>query len=212
MSLEPLPATTSALILDPQPGLYLAAQSRPHEQLLGNLVALARVLRLFAVPTVVSTSATNVFGGPVLAPVSDALGGPAPVERTVIDAWQVPQVRDAVLAGDPETVLLAGVFTEACVLFPALGAVAEGRRVIVVADACAGIDPEGHRTALDRMQQAGVVTVTWLSLLLQWQGSWLGRDTYDEATSILRDHVPSYGLGLAQAAWLRTASPARTAP
>ncbi len=54
------------------------------------------------------------------------------------------------IVGDGALVV-AGVSTDCCVLSTVLGAVDDGRRVRVVADACAGLDDASHRRALDAM-------------------------------------------------------------
>jgi nicotinamidase-related amidase len=49
------------------------------------------------------------------------------------------------------TMVLAGVSTDCCVLSTALAAADAGTAVLVVEDACAGVDDESHRKALDVM-------------------------------------------------------------
>ncbi|KOR26494.1 isochorismatase family protein [Clostridium sp. L74] len=55
--------------------------------------------------------------------------------------------------------LLAGLWTEVCVVLPALSAIEDGYEVYVVADAC-GSSCEAHNMALQRMIQAGAKPVT----------------------------------------------------
>lgn len=57
-----------------------------------------------------------------------------------------PEVAAAL--GDPDTLLLAGVATECCVLATALAAADAGVRVRLVADACAGGTAADHDAAL----------------------------------------------------------------
>ncbi|WP_348788597.1 isochorismatase family cysteine hydrolase [Leifsonia sp. NPDC080035] len=60
-----------------------------------------------------------------------------------------PQLREAI--GDADEIVLAGVSTDCCVLSTALAAADAGVRVLVAADACAGLSDEDHRRALDAM-------------------------------------------------------------
>lgn len=60
-----------------------------------------------------------------------------------------PALREAV--GDADELVLAGVSTDCCVLSTALAAADAGMRVLVVADACAGLTDADHRRALDAM-------------------------------------------------------------
>lgn len=62
---------------------------------------------------------------------------------------------------DAGTLVLAGVATDCCVISTALAAADAGRRVLVVADACAGSTPENHERALDIMRlYAPLIEVT----------------------------------------------------
>ncbi|ADB35252.1 isochorismatase hydrolase [Kribbella flavida DSM 17836] len=55
-------------------------------------------------------------------------------------------------AGPERRLVLAGVTTECCVLTTALAAVDAGAHVQVVEDACAGVDEQAHRQAIDIMR------------------------------------------------------------
>jgi nicotinamidase-related amidase len=87
-----------------------------------------------------------------------AMAGPT-LDATTFSKWG-PEL--AARAGDGPLVL-AGVSTDCCVLSTALAAADAGIPVQVVADACAGIDDEGHAQALHVMSLYGplveVVTV-----------------------------------------------------
>jgi nicotinamidase-related amidase len=49
----------------------------------------------------------------------------------------------------PAALVLAGVSTDCCVLSTAVAAADAGVEVLVVADACAGVDEQSHAKALD---------------------------------------------------------------
>jgi hypothetical protein len=57
------PGEAMLLLTDCQPGLSVAADSRPHQDLVGNVTALVRTAAVFGVPIVATTSATERFGG-----------------------------------------------------------------------------------------------------------------------------------------------------
>jgi nicotinamidase-related amidase len=92
------------------------------------------------------------------------------------------------------TLVVAGLLTEACVSFPVLSALAEGYRVLVVADA--GLTQDSHWAALQRMQQAAAVLTSWLQVLLEFQRDWTRRETYEAARAIVVEHAGGYGIGL----------------
>ena len=74
------------------------------------------------------------------------LGPPGPtVDAPTFSKWG-PEL--AARVGEA-TLVLAGVSTDCCVLSTAVAAADAGVPVQVVADACAGVDDESHRKALD---------------------------------------------------------------
>ena len=47
--------------------------------------------------------------------------------------------------------------------------------IYLVADASGGTSLDAHEYARDRMAQAGVVAMTWRSVMLEWQRDWRAR-------------------------------------
>lgn len=194
------------LLVDCQPGLSLAAESRPHQSLVDNVAALVRTAEVFDIPIVTTTSATERFSGPVWAAIADLLPTP-PIERHLLNAADDANVTEAVSKTGRSQLLIAGLLTEACISFPALSFQARGLDVLVVADCCAGISPETHQLALDRMTATGVRVGSWIQLLLEWQLDWTRTETYVGATAVLADFGGAYGLALEHARAMLT-SPA----
>src|SRR5580658_2577942 len=116
---------TMLLLVDCQPGLSLAAESRSHQQLVDNIVALVRTATVFGIPIVSTTSATQRFSGPVWPAITNLLPT-APMERHALNADDDPNVRQAMEATGRKTMVIAGLLTEACVSFPALSLSARG--------------------------------------------------------------------------------------
>ena len=55
-----------------------------------------------------------------------------------------------------------------CLLQTALGLLAAGLRVFVVADACGSRSPVDHAAALDRLRAAGAAVVTIEMVVFEW--------------------------------------------
>jgi nicotinamidase-related amidase len=196
------------LLVDCQPGLSLASGSRPHQTLVNNVTALARTANVFDVPIVATTSARDRFSGPIFSQLAEFVTTPV-LERHVLNAYDDDSVRGALAATGRSQIIIAGLLTEVCVAFPALSLRAKSSEVFIVADSCAGISEETHQLAIDRMIAAGVTTLSWIQLLLEWQKDWTFHATYQGATSILFDHGGAYGLALLHAHAMLT-SPAST--
>jgi nicotinamidase-related amidase len=186
------------LLVDCQPGLSLAAESRPHQVLVDNVTALVRTANVFDIPVVTTTSATERFSGPVWPAIAKLLPTP-PIERQLLNAADDTNVTEALSKTGRSQILIAGVLTEACVAFPAMSLRARGDDVVAVADCCAGTNPETHQLALDRMVATGVRLASWIQLLLEWQLDWTHTATYAGATGVLADFGGAYGLALQHA-------------
>ena len=194
-----VPDACVALIVDPQPGLAFAVQSIDRQLLLNNLLALVETVNAFAVPQVVTTSATKVYSGPAFSVLREHIGNAVQIERRNMNAWEDEAARTAVVKSGRKVLLIAGLLTEACVTFPAISALQDGYRVLCVADACGGTSGDAHRLALDRMRDAGVQMTSWLQLLLEFQRDWTRHATYDAARAIVERHAGGYGIGLSYA-------------
>jgi nicotinamidase-related amidase len=82
------------------------------------------------------------------------------IDRSTMNPWEDQRVVDAVAAKGRPELIIAGLWTEVCVAYPALSALEQGYEVYVVVDACGGTSTEAHEPAVRRIIQAGVVPVT----------------------------------------------------
>jgi nicotinamidase-related amidase len=71
----------------------------------------------------------------------------------------------------PLHAVIAGCETHVCLLQTAMGLLAAGLRVFVVADACGSRSPADHRLALDRLRGEGAVVVTSEMVVFEWLGT-----------------------------------------
>jgi nicotinamidase-related amidase len=119
-----------------------------------------------------------------------------PIDRTTMNSWEDENFRKAVYQTGRKKLAIAALWTEVCLTFPALDALAEGFDVYAVADASGGTSLEAHNMAMQRMIQAGVKPVTWLQVMLEWQRDWARFETYDAVTGIAKQHGGAYGIGI----------------
>jgi nicotinamidase-related amidase len=89
--------------------------------------------------------------------------------------------------------VLAGLWTEACVMFPALDMLNQGYEIYIPADACGDLSLEAHNRAMDRAVQAGAIPITSFQYVLELQQDWARTETYEGVMNILRAHSP-YGI------------------
>jgi nicotinamidase-related amidase len=193
------PQECALLMVDFQAGLGFGVESTPRHALVSNAIALAKTAVAFDVPVIASTSASNVYSGPLLPALKAVLPSVKPIERKNMNVWEDDGARSALLATGKKRLIVAGFLTEACVSFPVLSALKESFEVFVVGDTCGGLTPAGHELALRRMEAAGAQLVSWIQVLLEFQRDWTRHETYEAARAIVEENGGGYGMGLAYA-------------
>jgi len=143
------PDRSVVALIDHQPQMFLGATSHEAAAVLNNAVALPTIAKLFNVP-VILTSIGTYSSGELDPAIRAELPDQQPIERSWITGWEDPAFRDAIVDTGRDQLILAGLWTEACVSFPALSAREEGRDVFVALDASAGATPDSHALAAQR--------------------------------------------------------------
>jgi len=167
------PKNAALLIIDFQPVQVASIASMNKRLLVANVVAVARTAKLYGVPAVLST--VNVSTGlnqPMIRPITDVLGDTNIIDRTSINAWEDQDFAAAVKATGRRKLIMVALWTEVCLVFPALDALKEGFEVYVVVDAVGGTSSEAHRAGLQRIVQAGGIPVSWIQLACEFQRDW----------------------------------------
>lgn len=167
------PQNAAVLIIDYQPVQVSSIASRDKRQLVANITALARIAKLYKLPVVLAT--VNVSTGrnqPTIHQITEVLGDVPIIDRTSINAWEDKDFVDAVKATGRRKLVMAALWTEVCLVHPALDALADGYEVYPVVDACGGTSLEAHNAGLDRLQQAGARPTGWVQLICELQRDW----------------------------------------
>jgi nicotinamidase-related amidase len=180
------PENSSMIIIDYQPLQVTSVASMDRRTLVANIVAVARTAKLYCLPIVLST--VNVKTGlnqPTIHQLQDILSGVQSFDRTTINAWEDVEFVKAVKATGRKKLIMAALWTEACLTFPSLDALRQGYEVYPVIDAVGGTSPEAHRAGLERITQAGAKPVSWVQLICELQRDWRRKDTVSEFAKIL---------------------------
>lgn len=209
---ELLNPTNSALILiDHQPQMAFGVQSIDRQQLKNNTVALAKSAKIFNVPTILTSVETESFSGYIWPELLGVFPGQQPIERTSMNSWEDEAFITAVKATGRKKLVMAALWTEVCLTFPALEAIEAGYEVYIVTDASGGTSQEAHDMAVQRMIQAGAIPVTWQQVLLEYQRDWSKRESYDAVMDLVREHSGAYGMGVDYAYTMVHKAPQRNA-
>lgn len=164
---------TALLLLDHQTGLFQTVKDVPIAELRRNVVMLARLATLFDIPIITTASEPNGTNGPVMSELQEVAPQATYVPRKgEVNAWDNQDFVDTVRATDRKTLVMAGVWTSVCVMFPALDAKAAGFKVYAVMDASGDPSELASRTTLARFEQAGIIPTTTNAVLSEVHRTW----------------------------------------
>ena len=190
------PQNCALVLLDQQAGLSFGVQSIDRQALVNNSVALLETALAFALPMVVSTSASKVYSGPLLPDLQALIPGHPVIDRRNMNVWEDAAGQAAIVATGRKKLLFSGMLTEACISFAVLSALQDGYDCYVVADACGGLTVTGHDLALRRMEAHGARMTSWLQVVLELQRYWTRKETYAGARAVIEKNGGGYGIGL----------------
>lgn len=190
----PFRSTDSALLLiDHQVGTLQLIQNLPLEQVKRHAVALAKTARILDMPVVLTTSQEDRIQGPLLPELGSLLPDAfeARVKRAgVVNAWADPAFREAVLATGRRNLIMAGVTTDVCLVFPAIDAVCEGFNVQAVMDASGSPFELSEEMSRQRMRAAGVVLTATNTLIAELAQNWSTPEGQQLIQVLLQDILP----------------------
>jgi nicotinamidase-related amidase len=176
MKTEKFTATNAAMLLiDHQVGTLSWCRNIPQDLIKNNTRALARAAKALGMPLVLTSSMEEYAQGPLIKDLAEI----APEEHArrvqrsgVVNAWDDPNYKAAVIATGRQNLIMAGLTNDVCIVYPSMSAVDEGFNVQVVVDAGGSPTQIADETALRRMERAGVTLTSTNQLIAELAGSW----------------------------------------
>lgn len=167
------PADTAVLLLDHQTGLFQTVKDVPIAELRANTVMLAKLATLFNIPVITTASEPGGPNGPLMHELKDAAPNAIYVHRKgEVNAWDNPDFVNTVRKTGRKTLIMAGVWTSVCVMFPALDAKAAGYKVYAVTDASGDPSLLASATTIARFAQAGIIPTSTNAVLSEVHRTW----------------------------------------
>ena len=205
------PQNSAVIFIDHQPQMTFGVANIDRQTLFNNVLLLARAARIFKVPTILTTVETKSFSGNMWPQLLDTFPDQAPIERTSMNSWEDEKFVAAVQATGRKKLIMAALWTEVCLAFPALEAIKAGYEVYAVEDASGGTSVVAHNAAMRRIEQAGAVPMTSLQVLLEFQRDWAHKETYNEVIEVVKEYCGAYGQGVEYAYTMVHGAPASRA-
>jgi nicotinamidase-related amidase len=187
------PDEAALILIDHQGAMTFCIESHDRTVLVNNVTALAKSAREFEVPTILTTIASESVCGPIFPEIRAVFPDVEIVDRTSTNSFEDENVIAAVEATGRKKLVMAGLWTEICLLYPALSALEAGYQVYFVVDASGGVSKEAHGAAVTRMVQAGAIPVTWMTVHFEFHRDWARTEYYEPTLEIIRAHGGAYG-------------------
>jgi nicotinamidase-related amidase len=132
------PSDSALLLIDHQLGTMKLIKNIPLDVVRRNTLALAKTARILKLPVVLTSSQEENLQGPLMPELEQILpeAFAARVKRAgIVNAWNDPLFKKAVEATGRRNLIMAGVTTDVCLVYPSISAYREGYQVQAVMDA-----------------------------------------------------------------------------
>lgn len=191
------PANHSLLLIDHESQMFFGVESHSRIILRNNIGMVSNLSKVYDIPTIVTTVSEETFSGPIAPEMREFFPDRKKfINRTTMNAWEDTRVANGIKGFNRKKLVIAGLWTEVCVVFPALSALSDGFEVYVISDASGGVSREAHDMAMERLIQAGVKPVTSMQYVLEVHRDWARKDKYREIGAIAERWGGTYGLGI----------------
>jgi nicotinamidase-related amidase len=161
------PYTCTSILIDYQVQYAFTVNSLDVRSLINNVVNLAKAIKLFNIPTILTTIGAKSFGGAILSQLQELFSDQRPIDRPTMSVLEDRQVVDALEKAGRRNLIVAGLWTDFCVSPSVLHALKTGYAVYVVEDACGDVTSQAHNMAMKRLTHAGAVLTTWPQVHLE---------------------------------------------
>lgn len=182
-------AEDSALILiDYQPEVMDNIHERDLKLIELNAVALAKMATKLNIPVVLSTVAVKLgIEKPTIPALKQVLPDVEEIDRTTMNAWEDEAFVKAVKATGRKKLVMGGIVTSVCLVYPAIEALAEGYEVMFIEDAVGDRSKQEHDMAVMRLIQAGAVPNNTVAMITEWFRDWAAPEA-----NFAREIFPEY--------------------
>ncbi len=181
------------LLIDYQPEMFSQIRSSDPAIIELNAKALARSAKALNIPTVLSTVGVGLgVNKPTIESIkADLPEGLIEIDRTSMNSWEDAAFLKAVKATGKKRMIILGLYTEICLVFPVVEALADGYEVMIVSDAVGGMGKLAHETAVMRMIESGAIPTTTLALMTEFFRDWKDPRA-EKLRPIMNWYIPQY--------------------
>ncbi len=152
------------LLIDHQEGFFPGIRSIDPTDLRNNIVATAKLASRTKMPTVLTSSFAQGINGALMPEIIAEFPNLQIINRHLVNCWDDPDYVAAVKATGRKKLIMSALTTDVCLVFPAVQAAKEGFEVYCVLDASGAWSKRAEDACILRMNNAGCVMTTWVSV------------------------------------------------
>lgn len=179
------------LLIDHQEGFFAGIKSIDTAELRNNIIALGKLAKVLNMPTVLTSSFAQGINGSIIPELLELFPDLPVINRHLVNAWADPDYVAAVKATGRKKLIMSALTTDVCLVFPAVDAAKEGFEVYAVLDASGAWSKRAEDACVLRMNNAGVIMTTWVSVAAELLHDHLG--PYKQAVQgVFNEHLFGY--------------------
>ena len=191
---QPFRPETSALVLiDHQVGTMQLIKTLDVEVVKRNTLALAKAAKILGLPVVLTSSQEDRIQQPLMRELAELLpeAYAARVKRAgVVNAWNDPNFVAAIEKTGRKQLIMGGVTTDVCLIYPTISAVEAGYQVQAVLDISGSPFFWSEDTAQKRMELAGVAFTATNTVIAELAQDWSTPHGSDLIRLLFTDVLP----------------------
>lgn len=190
------PADSALLLIDHQTGTMQLIKNIPLEVVRRNTLALAKTANILNIPVVLTSSQEQNVQGQLMPELADILPGAfaARVKRAgIVNAWNDKNFVAAIENTGRKNLIMAGVTTDVCLVFPAISAVRAGYIVQAVMDASGSPFELSEEMSRRRMEREGVVLTATNTMMAELAQDWSRPEGGQLLGILFNDVLPKIG-------------------
>lgn len=166
---------TAMLLIDHQIGTMKLIKNIPIEVVKRNTLALAKTAKILKIPVILTSSQEENLQGALLSELKEILPAAFDVRikrAGIVNAWDDANFKTAVEASGRRNLIMAGVTTDVCLVFPAISARRAGYQVQAVMDASGSPYEVSEEMSRRRMEREGVVLTATNTIMAELAQDW----------------------------------------
>src|SRR5260370_17542822 len=139
--------------------MFFGVANIDRQALLNNVLVLAKAAKIFEVPVILTAVESREFSGNITPQLLDLFPDHPLIERTSMNAWDSKEFTAAIKETGRKNFLIAALWSEACLAFPALQMLEEGYGIYAVEDASGGTSLTAHSPPIRPIDHASVASL-----------------------------------------------------